>query len=92
MFGSANEWNRLSAIDMPKGAEILHFGIQNHAEWMIWALVDPNAEIEQRWFTVVGTGQAWREDPAMGMRHVGTAQDEHDGVEWVWHLFEGIPR
>jgi hypothetical protein len=82
-------------VSMPKGAQILHFGAQPSggsptqlpvSRLYVWALVDPNAETEERLFAVVGTGQEWREDPTTGMRHVGSTQDG----PFVWHLFEGI--
>jgi hypothetical protein len=48
---------------------------------MIWALVDPNAEDEPRWFAVVGTGEPFDET---NMIYIGTYQES----PFVWHLFE----
>jgi len=42
-------------VSLPKGAEVLTFGDQK-GEIYLWARVDPDAEIETRRFTVVGTG------------------------------------
>jgi hypothetical protein len=48
----------------------------------MWALVDPNAPMEERRFETVGTGWSVGD----GLRHIKTSQDG----EFVWHVFEVI--
>jgi len=67
-------------IRMPVGAKILSVQSQG-GRGMIWALVDPNAEDEPRWFAVVGTGEPFNET---NMTYIGTYQES----PFVWHLFE----
>ena len=45
-----------TSIHIPLSAEILHAGIQN-GKVFIWARVDPEKVLEQRWFRIYGTGQ-----------------------------------
>ena len=68
------------SIRMPVGANILSVQSQG-GRGMIWALVDPNAEDEPRWFAVVGTGEPFDET---NMTYIGTYQES----PFVWHLFE----
>ena len=67
--------------ELPKGAEILSFQIQG-SEPMFWALVDPEAEREERTFIFTGTGVPIPEFE--GMRFIDTLQSEG----YVFHLFE----
>lgn len=70
-------------IDMPKGAEILSLQYQGR-NLCFWALVDPNAEKENRTFTVHGTGH-----DIIGSDkkfHIGTVQTGNGCL--VWHVFE----
>lgn len=71
-----------SDIVLPKGAEVVHVGVQN-AQLMIWAKVDPRAQLETRPFAVVATGHPFSESAI----HVGTVVLE----QLVWHLLE-LPR
>lgn len=45
-------------IKLPKGAKILQAGIQeeNDPKTVFWALVDPEAELEERTFILASTG------------------------------------
>lgn len=70
-------------IMMPEGAKILTFQMQNQ-ELYIWALVNPNNEMEERKFYVFGTGhEIEMENISI---YIGTAQMM--GGSLVWHLFE----
>lgn len=68
-------------VKMPKGAEIIHVQAQREIP-CIWALVDPEAEPETRYFYIAATG----EDVPCVVRYVGTVfqQDRF----YVWHIFE----
>lgn len=69
-------------IDMPKGAEILTLQTQ-HGIAFLWALVDPNAEKERRFFDLYGTGHPI--DMSIDRYYVGTFQVA--GGDLVFHLF-----
>jgi hypothetical protein len=72
-------------IEMPEGAEILTVQTQ-HGEPCIWALVNPAAKKEKRYFWVFGTGH---NVPVEAERkYIGTFQLE--GGALVFHLFERI--
>ena len=75
-------------LDMPKGADILSFQIQEGNPY-IWALVNPEAEIEKRTFRLAGTGHPIEELP-LDLFFIGTVQMV--GGNLVWHLFEVIQR
>ena len=74
------DFNEEFIIKIPKGAEVLCVQMQNDAP-QIWAIVDPNAEEEERKFLLAGTG--WDQDLSK-YRYVGTFQ----ALPFVWHLFE----
>ena len=74
-FGSV-----FAEIKMPSGAEILCVQMQN-GEPMIWATVNPEADREERLFTVIGTGQ---EFAGTSMKYIGTYQKNW----FVGHVFE----
>ena len=67
-------------IEMPKGAQVLHFDMQNRLT--IWALVDPSAPKEERHFRLAGTGHPINSDGFL--IHLGTCFQG----PFVWHLFE----
>lgn len=68
-------------LNLPLGAEILTFQTQN-GQPMIWALVNPENEMERRFFTIHGTGQP--DYSEYSKAYIGTIQT---GM-LVWHLFE----
>lgn len=70
-------------IKMPKGAKILSFQIQM-GEPVIWALVNPNEECEERNFCIKGTGHPIQYDDFDENIFIGTIQSG----ALVWHLFE----
>lgn len=70
------------SISMPTGADILSFQCQG-SQPVIWAVVDPNAEKEERRFMMRGTGHDIITAPE-DRKYIGTAQMG----PLVWHLFE----
>lgn len=71
-------------IEMPKGAKILHFGIQYDGPQM-WVLVDSEVAKEKRQFMLVGTGHDIHHIGAP-LKYIGTVLMASDSL--VWHLFE----
>jgi len=69
-------------ISMPKLARILDIQYQNGTLCM-WALVDDNDLIVNRFFTVIGTGHNIP-DFSHGLEYIKTVQDG----PYVWHIFE----
>ena len=69
-------------VRLPKNTEIVDFGIQEKS-FKLWALVDPEAEKEERVFVLVMTGQdiPWNVKQTFGTRVV-----EESGI--VVHLLE----
>lgn len=70
-------------ILMPQKAEILSTGAQKD-ELFIWALVDENEGVENRYFQVHATGETINNIERK--KFVGTIFSGH----YVWHLFEII--
>jgi len=73
-----------SCLPMPRGAKVLSVQVQGTAP-VLWAMVDPDAPKEERFFQIVGTG--WDFDPT-GFDFVGTFQCDGGGL--VFHLFERV--
>jgi hypothetical protein len=69
-------------ISLPEGADILAVQVQRDQPVM-WALVDPEKPLTQRWFRVAGTGHLIEEDH---LGHIGTFQLYAGDL--VFHLFE----
>ena len=68
---------------LPEGAEILC--VQNQLETpCIWAIVDPEAPIEERRFITLGTGHPVPE--GINLKYIGTYQLM--GGAFVYHVFE----
>jgi len=76
-----------NTISMPKGAEILTVQTQQLIP-VIWALVDPSAEKEERHFEVFATGENIHCDMGVERKYINTFQIA-DGV-LIYHLFERI--
>lgn len=72
----------ISQIQIPIEAKVLTVQTQNEQPH-IWALVNPNNEMETRKFTVIGTGHPFDDT---NMKYIGTFQDG----PFVWHLFENV--
>lgn len=68
-------------IEMPKGAEILHFVTSSAQRTItVWARVDSNAEHEAVPLRIAGTGHPLQDSVGV---HIGTYIDG----ALVWHLF-----
>jgi hypothetical protein len=67
--------------EMPKGAEILTFQMQDE-QFYVWARVDMAEPMEERRFCLVGTGHSF----AGSWLYVGTLQQG----PYVWHLFSEV--
>ena len=91
---SETVWKFTARIDddqvvwMPRGAEILHAGIQHgYADrFEIWARVDPDADEVGRFIYVRGTGHPLP-DYEPPIKHV--ASFVVAGGALVWHVFDG---
>jgi hypothetical protein len=70
------------AVRMPQGAEILSVADQR-GELCVWALVDPDAGLEDRMFYIFGTGNPVNE--VIPMNFLGSVQQS----VFVWHVFVG---
>jgi hypothetical protein len=70
-------------IDMPKGAKILHAGIQGTSGVYLWATVDTEAVTEKRRFRIYGTGNPTNLGKTMH-EYIFTVQ----APPFVWHIFE----
>lgn len=69
-------------LQMPRGAQILCLREQADMPFM-WALVEPDAPQEPRYFTTYGTGHDMPDDPGT---YIGTTI--HLGGSLVLHTFE----
>ena len=68
-------------VQMPVNAKVLHVDMQN-SMLTLWALVDLSNKIENRYFSVYGTGHEILKEGC----YIGTV---NDGT-FVWHIFEDI--
>jgi hypothetical protein len=68
-------------VEMPAGAQVLAVQEWNNAP-CVWALVDPEAPSQNRFFKIVGTGYAL---PPLAGEYLGTVQTH--GGQLVWHVF-----
>ena len=71
-------------VDMPRGAHILSVDVQRGV-YCLWALVDPQAEKEQRTFAIIGTGHPIAD--AARLDYIGSAQL---GEALIFHVFEKL--
>lgn len=76
-------------VSLPKDAEILSVQIQCDA-LRLWAIVDPDAEDEDRIIEINGTGFEMKDLSKEGLSrlHINTVQVYNGAV--VWHVFELI--
>ena len=74
-------------LEMPVNAEILNMQTQSET-LCLWALVDPAAPKETRYFEVFGTGCPLRYDMGVSRTYIGTYQ-LNDGA-LVFHVFERL--
>ena len=76
-------------INMPQGSEILTVQTdQKDNSPCIWALVDPEKELETRHFELFGTGHPVPYDMGVERKYIGTYQ--YQKGEFVGHIFERI--
>ena len=75
----------IQTITMPKNSHVLSIQSQNNNP-CIWALVDPNAEREQRRFEIIGTGHPVPNREGLKREFITTFQ--LDGGAFVGHAFE----
>lgn len=73
-------------VSMPVNAKILSFQettVFNFSTLNVWALVDPEAPVEDRYFRMCGTGRTIKDSDCK--TYVGTCVTKSG---FVWHLFE----
>lgn len=75
------------SFTMPKDAKILTVQTQNNNP-CIWALVNPNNEVEERFFELFGTGHDVYCDMGIDRKYINTIQMREGGL--VFHLFERL--
>jgi len=84
-----NSFKEVFTLRMPKGSEILTLqSDQKNNVPTIWALVEPDAELEDRTFELYGTGHPIHYDMGVERKYIGTYQYQRG--EFVGHLFERI--
>ena len=80
-------------IKLPKGAKILYAGMQRvnlrsetefETRIFIWAMVDPDAELEPRTIHTVYTGVEF----SQSAEYISSFIDEHTRL--VYHIFVGV--
>ena len=76
----------VSRIGMPEGARILKLGTQGNRP-VVWAVVDPEAPIEERVFLPFPTGEALGEGVDIDA-YIGTFQLDSMLGNLVFHVFE----
>jgi len=81
----AAKWNNRFTIKMPAGAEVLTIQVQG-SKPCIWAKVDPEQELTDRSFMLVGTGHPLPIEPQDFVHYKGTFQLA--GGALVFHLFD----
>lgn len=69
-------------VALPQAASILSAGFQDGV-FVLWAIVEPAAQLERRTILIIGTGSPM---PERILRFIGTVQEASDTV---WHIFEG---
>lgn len=87
---------RTTVLQLPIGAEILTVQTQrfqsetaDYLEPVIWAIVDPSADVEERHFSTFGTGHLLPEENGdYNYGYIGTYQLYNGG--FVGHVFEKL--
>lgn len=75
--------NRLQAIPLPAGGQILTVQTKSDNTPLMWALVDPDSPLQDRYLGIYTTNTALPDDPG---RYVATFQIMEGMLEF--HLFE----
>jgi len=74
---------------MPREAEILSVQVdQKNATTYIWALVDTEKVMYERYFEVIGTGHPIYEDMGVERKFIGTIQLNQGS--FIGHVFERL--
>lgn len=83
-------WDDRQKISLPRGAQVLRIDVQagiyrtgEHPTLFLWALVNPDAETEQRTFRIAGTGHSIRDSR---IEYIDTILLESGAL--VFHVFE----
>lgn len=78
-------------VDMPRGAEIIKVGLQDggmqRSKITLWAIVDPEAPVEQRSIVMLGTGFEQKNSEMASLTYLDSVFDG----PFVWHIFDGGP-
>lgn len=74
-----------NVVKMPLGAEILTVQLQL-GKPCIWALVEEDEPLVQRWFEVFGTGHHVGYDMGVSRKYIGTYQLREGAL--IFHVFE----
>lgn len=72
-------------LSMPRGAQVLTVQDQGGVG-CLWAMVEPENELESRYFEVFGTGHPVYEDMDVNRKYIATFQQP----PFVWHVFERL--
>lgn len=75
----------IQGVNIPKGSEILSVQVQRGII-CLWALVNPENEIEERLFETFGTGHNIFYDMGVERKYLDTVQS----AGLVFHIFERI--
>lgn len=67
-------------LSMPMGAQVVSIGRDGFGQMCCWAIVDPNAPMEDKALWFGGTG--W--PLPRGFKYIGMLNDD----EYIWHLGE----
>jgi hypothetical protein len=88
-FSEKNWWSHENyyIMTLPKNAQVINVGVDNDNVYCLWAIVDTEAEDEERFFEIYATGQNFRILPRGEVRRfIGTIDDKRR--ELFWHVFE----
>lgn len=72
-----------SIIELPRGAKVLHIGLQR-GEPHIWALID-DEEVAHEWVIIHAIGTGHLADGVANKKHLGTLI--YDDLGLVYHYF-----
>lgn len=79
------EFRGKQVVSLPIGSEILSVQEQND-QLCLWALVDPNEQLEERHIEIFTTGEALGNDFGVPNKYIATVQIKFEGL--VIHVFE----
>ncbi len=90
MFNTSDrELKKNFSIQMPTGSKILCIHKNDKTKIpCIWALVDPDAEKEERFFELYGTDETVNNNDGYVRKYIGTYRHQRD--ELFEHLFERV--